>query len=304
MAIFGQVFILTDKASFVMLLLSSKVINLYLNIRKEGEKTMKSAICKADFENKSTELFRIYAQTRDQKTRDQLVGMHEFLVRYWASKFVDRGEPLEDLLQVGIIGLINAIDRYDINYGFKFSTFATRTIIGKIKTYFRDMSWRFHVPRQMQEYCLTVKQAINELEQETNGQFDIRQLALKLDISEDDVHEALQAMNAFWPVSLNESFYDEESGQTFSLIDSLVDEDQLLSNLFEHDELFAAIDLLDSKCKKVIYYRYFGNLTQTKVGQKMSISQMQVSRLERSALIKLQDILATNELRKIICARD
>ncbi len=103
-------------------------------------------------------MFRRYAKQRDVRLREQLVAMHQNLVRYLASKFVNRGEPLEDLVQVGTIGLINAIDRFDMERGIKFSTYATPTIVGEIRRYFRDKAWSLKVPRRLQELNLSAAQ--------------------------------------------------------------------------------------------------------------------------------------------------
>ena len=116
-----------------------------------------------DSEAEAEELFRQYARTRDERLRDRLVAMHQNLVRFLAGKFANRGEPLEDLVQVGSIGLINAVDRYDADRGTKFSTYATPTIVGEIRRYFRDKAWSLKVPRRLQELNQAANKALDVL---------------------------------------------------------------------------------------------------------------------------------------------
>ena len=114
-------------------------------------------------DSEAERLFREYARTRDERTREQLIAMHQNLVRFLAGKFANRGEPLEDLVQVGTIGLVNAVDRYDAERGNKFSTYATPTIVGEIRRYFRDKAWSLKVPRRLQELNQAANKAVDAL---------------------------------------------------------------------------------------------------------------------------------------------
>src|SRR5438128_661835 len=133
-----------------------------------------------------------YRRTRDPRLRERLVLMHENLVRFLAAKFANRGEPLEDLVQVGLIGLINAIDRYDADRGTKLSTFATPTIVGEIKRHFRDKAWNLKVPRRLQELNLQVMKANDALAQQLGRPPSIGEIAESVGASEDETLEAME----------------------------------------------------------------------------------------------------------------
>ena len=129
------------------------------------------------------ELFEKYQKTRDPQVREELILAHMNLVRYLARKFANRGEPLEDLTQVGMIGLMNAIDRFDPSRGIRFATYATPTIVGEIRRYFRDWGWAVKVPRRLQELSLAANKAIDQLTQQLNRPPTVRELAKEMEIS-------------------------------------------------------------------------------------------------------------------------
>ncbi len=149
------------------------------------------------------ELFRQYARSRDTRIRERLVAMHQNLVRFLAGKFANRGEPLEDLVQVGTIGLINAVDRYDAGRGTKFSTYATPTIVGEIRRYFRDKAWSLKVPRRLQELNQAANKAVDVLSVKLGRSPTVAEIAEVIGASEEETLEAMELGNAYDTVSLD-----------------------------------------------------------------------------------------------------
>jgi len=238
------------------------------------------------------ELFRQYVKTRNPELRDKLVMMHQNLVRYLASKFANRGEPLEDLVQVGMIGLINAIDRFDPDRGTKFSTYATPTIVGEIRRHFRDKAWSLKVPRRLQELNQAASKIAEELSQKLGHPPTIQEIAARLGSSEEETLEALELGNAYDTVSLDSKLIQEGDSAPVSLAEFLGDSDVSLQTIESYGDLKQAIDRLDPREKAIIYYRFFRNMSQTEVAKRLNVSQMHVSRLQHKALRKLRELLS------------
>jgi RNA polymerase sigma-B factor len=236
-------------------------------------------------------LLEEYRRTRDPKIREQLVLMHENLVRFLAGKFVNRGEPLEDLVQVGLIGLINAIDRYDAERGTKLSTYATPTIVGEIKRHFRDKSWDLKVPRRLQELNLQVLKANEALSQAYGRAPSVREIAEHVGASEDETLEAMELGHAYDTVSLDTHLSFEGETAPLTLNDTVGHTDGRLEELQLYDDLKGAVESLDNREKMVIYLRFFQDLSQSEVAQRLHISQMHVSRLQAKALGQLRRMM-------------
>lgn len=237
-------------------------------------------------------LFREFARTRDTKVRDRLVMMHHNLVRYLAGKFMNRGEPIEDLVQVGTIGLINAIDRYDLERGTKFSTYATPTIVGEIRRHFRDKSWSLKVPRRLQELNLAANKISESLSQKLGRAPTIHEIANAIGASEEETLEAIELGNAYDTVSLDSKLAHEDESAPLSLAEFVGDTDLSLDNLEKYGDLNQAMDSLDQREKSIIYLRFFKDMSQTEVAKRLNISQMHVSRLQQKALRRLKDLLS------------
>jgi len=240
-------------------------------------------------------LLEQYQSTRDPKIRDQLVLMHENLVRFLAAKFANRGEPLEDLVQVGLIGLINAIDRYDAERGTRFSTFATPTIVGEIKRHFRDKAWNLKVPRRLQELNLQVMRGNEALAQQLGRSPTIGEIADHVGATEDETLEAMELGNAFDTLSLDAQLSFEGEAAPLTLNDTVGSTDSSLENLQVYDDLKDALASLDDREKMVIYLRFFQELSQSEVAQRLRISQMHVSRLQSRALSQLRKLMTEDE---------
>ncbi len=242
-------------------------------------------------DEETEDLFREYIATKDTAIRDKLVGAHQNLVRFLASKFANRGEPLEDLVQVGTIGLINAIDRYDPDRGTKFSTYATPTIVGEIRRHFRDKAWSLKVPRRLQELNLAANKAAEELSQKLGRPPTISDIAEYVGSSEEETLEAIELGNAYDTVSLDSKLLYEGESAPLSLAEFVGGVDGGLQNVEIFGDLKHAIENLEPREKAIIYYRFFKELSQTEVAKRLNISQMHVSRLQQKALKKLKELL-------------
>lgn len=236
-------------------------------------------------------LFAIYAKAKDPEIRDRLVVMHHNLVRFLAGKFANRGEPIEDLVQVGTIGLINAIDRFDPERGTKFSTYATPTIVGEIRRHFRDKAWSLKVPRRLQELNLAANKAVDALSQKLGRVPTIQEIAIAVDASEEETLEAVELGNAYDTVSLDSKLAFEGESAPLSLAEFVGATDDSIDDLEKYGDLNQAMDCLDSREKSIIYLRYFKDMSQTEVAKRLNISQMHVSRLQQKALKRLKDLL-------------
>jgi RNA polymerase sigma-B factor len=219
--------------------------------------------------------------------RDELVTMHLPLVNFLARRFRDRGEPLEDLIQVGTIGLINAVDRFDGDRGFEFSSFATPTIIGEIKRHFRDKGWAIRVPRRAQELRMLLGQATAELSQSTGRSPTVRELAAHLKISEDEVIDGIEAAAAYSTSSIDAPVGNGEDASTIA--DFIGDVDPDLANVEDREALRPLLAALPARERQILGMRFFQGMTQGQIADELGISQMHVSRLLAKSLTALRD---------------
>ena len=238
--------------------------------------------------DRTRELFERYKNKGDASARDQLVMNHLNLVRFLASKFKNRGEPVEDLVQVGTIGLIKAIDRFDPERGLEFTTYATPTIMGEIKRHFRDKGWSVRVPRRLQELSSKVNQATDELTNQLQHTPSVEEIAEHLGTSVEEVLEAMESSSAYSSVPLEGggSSDDEEAP---SIIDHYATEDADLAASDDRIVLEQAIADFSPREQEVIRMRFVDGLTQVEIAERLGVSQVQVSRLLRRTLRRLQD---------------
>jgi RNA polymerase sigma-B factor len=236
------------------------------------------------------ELFVRYRLDGDEAARDELAEMYLNLVKYLASRFRNRGEPIDDLIQVGTIGLIKAIDRFDIERAVEFTTYATPTIVGELKRYFRDKGWAIKVPRRLQELSFKVNHAIDSLTQALQRTPTVPEIAEYLEVTPDDVLEALETSEAYNFVSL-ETDRSNDGTDSFSILEYIGRDDQLMSVVEDRTVLAEALKELSPQEQRVLYLRFFQGLTQTEIAKQLNISQMQVSRLLRKTLRVLRDSL-------------
>jgi RNA polymerase sigma-B factor len=220
--------------------------------------------------------------------RDELVTMNLPLVQFLARRFRDRGEPLEDLVQVGTIGLIKAVDRFDPERGVEFSTYATPTIVGEIKRHFRDKGWAIRVPRRLQELRISLGQATAELAQRTGSSPTVPELAAHLGISEDEVIEGLEGAQAYATTSLDAPISGDEGEGSVPLADRLGAEDLDLEAVEHRESLRPLLAALPSRERRILALRFFHGMTQSQIAEEVGVSQMHVSRLLAKSLATLR----------------
>jgi RNA polymerase sigma-B factor len=218
--------------------------------------------------------------------RDALVHLHLPLVEHCARRFRNRGEPFEDLVQVGTIGLLKSIDRFDTDRGLEFSTYATPTIIGEIKRYFRDKGWAIRVPRRLQELRMQIGAATAELTQSLGRSPTPRELAGSIGCSVEEIIEGIESSNAYSTLSLDASDDTEDGGNT--MLDAIGIEDENLEHVEIRESLKPLLDALEPREKKILLLRFFRNKTQTEIAQEIGVSQMHVSRLLSRTLDQLR----------------
>ena len=236
-------------------------------------------------------LFEEYAAQQNPDVKEKIVNHYMNLVRFLASKFAYRGEPLEDLVQVGCLALVKAIDRYDLSKGIEFTTYVTPTIVGEIKRHFRDKGWAFKVPRKLQELNSAVNKAVEELSVQIGRAPNIPEIAAKLQVSEEEVLEAQELGQAYTPLSLDVEINTEHSKTPINLLDYLGKEDLSLENVDDRLSLQKSFEKLDPKEQVVLYLRFSENLSQSEIARHLQTQQMNVSRLQSRALEKLRKLL-------------
>ncbi|CAL9513841.1 RNA polymerase sigma factor RpoD [Streptomyces sp. enrichment culture] len=225
--------------------------------------------------------------------RNTLVELNLALVKFAASRFRSRSEPMEDIVQVGTIGLIKAIDRFEADRGVEFPTFAMPTIIGEIKRFFRDTSWSVRVPRRLQELRLDLAKAGDELAQQLDRSPTVAELAERLNLSHDEIVEGMAASNAYTASSLDAQ--PEEDDAEGALADRIGYEDHGLEGIEYVESLKPLIAELSPRDRKILSLRFVANMTQSEIGEELGISQMHVSRLLARTLRKLRQGLMVED---------
>ena len=239
------------------------------------------------------EIFTAYqaATTDDEraKHRERLVSQHIGLVEFLARRFRNRGEPVEDLIQVGTIGLLKAIDRFDLEREVEFSTYATPTIVGELKRHFRDKGWAVRVPRRLQELHLELTKTVGNLAHDLGRSPTVEEIAKAAGISEEEVLEGLEIAQAYNFTSLDAPI-DSQDGST-SFAEQLGAEDEQLENLEYRASLAPEMAKLPEREQKIVYLRFYKGLTQSEIATRLGISQMHVSRLLTRTLAQLREAL-------------
>ena len=209
------------------------------------------------------------------------------LVYFLARKFMNRGEPLDDIVQVGFLGLIKAIERFEPDLGNEFTTFATPTVTGEIKRYFRDKGWAIRFPRRLQELYQQVVRVNEDLKKELSRTPRVAEIAERLNVSEEEVLEAMEMSPAHAPMSLNASVgSDGEDGR--SLFESIGNADPNLDRVEMRDVLRRAMEHLTPRERSIMAMRFYDEMSQSEIAKRLGISQMHVSRLQRAALEHLR----------------
>src|SRR5213595_2494587 len=240
------------------------------------------------------ELLRRYHVDGDAAARDQLAEEMLPLARALAGRYAGRGEPLDDLVQVACIGIMKAIDGFDLSREVRFSSYATPTVLGEIKRHFRDRTWALHVPRGTQELQLKVAKARDDLTNELGRSPTVDELCRAVESSLEDVLDALQSAQAHRTRS-----FDEPAGEDSTLAEA----DPELGRAEIRVLLDEAFDVLSDRDREILRLRFEEDMTQTEISERIGVSQMQVSRLIRQALARLRlDIESSRRQRRISAA--
>ena len=231
------------------------------------------------------ELLRRYHEKGDHDARLELVERHLPLVRSLARRYAGRGESVEDLEQVGAIGLIKAIDRYDLGRDVALTTYATPNVVGEIKRYFRDKAWAVRVPRGLQELHARLAKTIDRLTGDLGRSPSIAEIAEALEASPEQVLEALETGSAYSAISLSA---DDAGGGEQDPMESLGAEDEGYERTEERASLEPALGTLPEREREILRLRFEEGLTQTQIAERFHISQMHVSRLIRKSLERMR----------------
>jgi RNA polymerase sigma-B factor len=226
--------------------------------------------------------FRRYRASRDRAERNRLIEEHRWLAVHCARRFVGKGEPVDDLVQVAMLGVLKAVERFDPDYGATFATFAVPTITGELRRHFRDTTWAVHVPRRARDLQHTVKVAVNDLSQAFGRSPTAEEVAEQTGVAVEDVLDALEAARCY---------------RKTPLASASEDDDDDLDNLGEHDPALDAVDArltiecllreLPARERRIVELRYLSGLSQSQIGDIVGVSQVQVSRLLRASLARM-----------------
>lgn len=233
------------------------------------------------------ELFLEYYKTKDQDLRTILIEEYLYIAEILSRKYIGKGIDYDDIYQVASIGLIYSVDRFDPTKGYEFSSFATPTIIGEIKKYFRDKGWTIRVPRRIQELSKKIMIAKNKLSQEYQRTPTVEEIAEFLNASSEEIIESMEASKVYTPQSLD-IIYDSGDDKKMSLQDLIGEDEKYFDKIDLKDFLLKSMKNLNEVEKTILIDRYFNKKTQIVIAKKLNISQMTVSRIEKKVLEKMR----------------
>lgn len=239
----------------------------------------------------TNELFHELKQTGDPSLRAYLIERHEGLVRHVAREYLSSGEAYEDIVSVGHLGLIHAVDRFDPDRGNKFATFAVPTIKGEIRRYFRDRTWGVRVPRRVQELSMRARKVGEQLAQQQGRAPTYAELARELSVSEEDVIEAIEVGRQYELLSIDAAEGNSGGDSALPELERAGDLDPDIEQIGGRDAIRRALDQLADRERVIIAMRFFMDMSQQEVGERLGISQMHVSRLQHKALERLRRIM-------------
>jgi RNA polymerase sigma-B factor len=237
---------------------------------------------------------KAYQQNQDDEAQNQLVLHYKSLVETIARKYSKGKSYHEDIVQVGNIGLLGAIRRYDEDYGRSFEAFAVPTIVGEIKRFLRDKTWSIHVPRRIKELGPRIKATVEELTTTLQRSPKVWEIAEALQETEEDVLEAMEMGRSYQALSVDHSIEADSDGGTVTLLDVVGNIDEGYEKVNQKLVLDKVLHVLTDREREIIQYTYLDNLSQKDTGEKLGISQMHVSRLQRKAIKKLQDAIRSD----------
>ncbi|HAQ40035.1 MAG TPA: B/F/G family RNA polymerase sigma-70 factor [Clostridiales bacterium] len=236
---------------------------------------------------KNQDLFLQYHKTRDIEVRNQIFEKYRYMAEIISRKYNNKGIEHEDIFQIACMGLIYAIERFDVTKGFEFTSFATPTILGEIKKYFRDKGWAIKVPRKIQEISKKVNDISNTLSAQLNRAPTVKEIAEYINSTEEEVLEAFEAGKMFNSQSLDEKF-DMSDDSDMSLMDVVGQDDTQFVKIENEDFIQKSMEKLNELERNIIIKRFYSNKTQSEIAKELNISQMTVSRIEKKSLEKLR----------------
>lgn len=245
----------------------------------------------ADSTGEDKDLFEIYKRTGDKEYRNLIVEKYLYIVKVLVKKYLNKGVEYDDLYQVGSMALVLAAERYDPDKGVDFPAFATPTILGEIKRYFRDKGWAMKVPRRMKDLSVKIPKIQQELENELQRSPKVSEIAERLGISDDEVLEAMESGRAYSAFSLQQSMEESESdGAAASFIERYTGEEDTAFNTFENaDFLERTMQSFTPEEKRFCSMRFIEGKTQQQIAEELGVSQMTVSRIEKKIKTKFKE---------------
>jgi RNA polymerase sigma-B factor len=237
------------------------------------------------------QLIKDYQINQDENAQRELVFQYQNLVEMLARKYSKGRAFHEDIFQVGMLGLLGAIRRYDETFGKSFEAFAVPTIIGEIKRFLRDKTWSVHVPRRIKELGPKIKLTVEDLTMRLQRSPRIDEIAKELDVAEEEVLEAMEMGKSYQALSVDHSIEADSDGGTVTLLDVVGNVDQGYERINQKLVLEKVLHVLNERERQVVQYTYLDNLSQKETGDKLGISQMHVSRLQRRAIKKLKEAI-------------
>ncbi|MGE7272800.1 RNA polymerase sigma factor SigB [Brevibacillus panacihumi] len=245
------------------------------------------------------ELLLRYQQTGEPDLQEQLVEIYTPMVETLAKKFLRSQIMYEDLVQVGMIGLLSSFRRYDSSFERSFESFAIPTIVGEIKRFIRDKTWSVHVPRRVKELSPKIKRVVDELTVQMQCSPQIADIARYLGVTEEDVLETLEMGRSYHALSMDSELEADSEGNTISLFDLVGEQEEGYGRVERHLTIDHALYVLDPREREIIQLTFYQNLSQKQAGDLLGMSQMHVSRLQRRALSKLREALKWDQTQPI-----
>ncbi|MBM7644681.1 RNA polymerase sigma-B factor [Scopulibacillus daqui] len=260
----------------------------------------KSQLQQNDSKTKINDLIAAYQNNPDDEAiQNKLVAQYENLVIAMSNKFSKNSDIKEDLYQVGMIGLLAALKRYDPSMGRSFESFAVPTIVGEIKRYMRDKTWSVHVPRRIKELGPKIKKTVDKLTNDLQRSPKVAEIAEYLNVDEEDVLETMEMSRSYHALSVDSKIEADSEGGTVTLLDLVGKQDdgyEAVNRKMLFEKVFQS---LTERERQILEFTYFDNLSQKETGDRLGISQMHVSRLQRRALRKLRETLPEEGLEKL-----
>lgn len=232
---------------------------------------------------------KLYQDTQDEMAQTMLVEHYQKLVESLAYRYSKGQSHHEDLVQVGMVGLLGAINRFDISFERKFEAFLVPTVIGEIKRYLRDKTWSVHVPRRIKEIGPKIKKATDELTNELGRSPKIAEIAQHLEVTDEEVLEAMEMSQSYNALSVDHSIEADKDGSTVTLLDVMGEREEGYELTEKRMILEKVLPILSEREREIIQCTFIEGLSQKETGEKIGLSQMHVSRLQRTAIKKLRD---------------